>query len=312
MVLLLREHEVLKILNFKDAYDALKNSFILLYQKLATNTKRVRTLFHGSVLTYQAGGLDHYLGFKVFIKGTFFSMLFDDSGEPLLLAESDLITRIRTGAISVLASDFLARSSYSVVGIIGLGKQGKYQVKAYYELKPGVKIKVFSKEKLEEEARKIIQEGIKVEKAKDYKDVCNADVIVTVTNSKDPFIKYEFLNKGTHINALGSNLPERVELYPEVLKNASIIAVEDLEQAKEEAGDLIMAEKMNMLDWNKVKPISEIIAGKVRRNSEDELTVFKSMGIGLEDVAILKLLYEKAKKYGIGSEIDIGGKWSLG
>ncbi|WP_369610936.1 ornithine cyclodeaminase family protein [Sulfurisphaera javensis] len=300
-----------KILNFKDSYETVKEAFLLLYQKLATNTKRVRTSFHGSVLTYQSGGIEHYLGFKVFVKGTFFSMLFNDSGDPLLMAEADLITRIRTGAISVLASDYLAKRDYNTVGIIGLGKQGKFQVKAFYELKPGIKIKVFSKERLEEELKKIEEEGIKVEKAKDYKDVCNADVIVTITNSKDPFLKYEFLNRGTHINALGSNLPERVELYPEVIKNSSLIVVEDKDQAKEEAGDLIMAEKMNMLDWNKVKTLAEVIAGVVKRNSEDDITVFKSMGIGLEDVAVLKLLYEKAKKYGLGSEIDIRGKWYL-
>ena len=300
-----------KILNFKDAYEALKEAFALQYQKLATNTKRVRTSFHGSVLTYQSGGLDQYLGFKVFIKGTFFSMLFNDSGEPLLLAEADLFSRIRTGALSVLASDYLAKANYTTVGIIGLGKQGKYQVKAFHELKQGIKIKVLSKEKTEEEIKKIKEEGIDVERAKDYKDVCNADVIVTITNSKNPFVKYEFLNKGTHINAFGSNLPERVELYPDVLKNADLIVVEDIDQAREEAGDLIMAEKMNMLDWNKVKLFAEVIGGNVKRKSEEEITIFKSMGIGLEDVAVMKLLYEKAKKYGIGSEINIRGKWPV-
>jgi len=299
------------MLNFKDAYDAIKEAFILQYHKMATNTRRVRTSFHGSVLTYQSGGLDQYLGFKVFIKGTFFSMLFIDSGEPVLLAEADLFSRIRTGVLSVLASDYLARPNYTTVGIIGLGKQGKYQVKAFHELKKGIKIKVMSKERTEEEIKKIREEGIDVERAKDYKDACNADVVVTVTNSKDPFVKYEFLNKGTHINALGSNLPERVELYPEVLKNANLIVVEDIDQAKEEAGDLIMAEKMNMLDWNKVKILAEVIGGNVKREKEDEITVFKSMGIGLEDVAVMKLLYEKAKKYGIGSEIDIRGKWPV-
>lgn len=299
------------MLNFKDAYDVMKEAFSLLHQKMAVNTKRVRTSFHGTVLTYQSGGLDQYLGFKVFVKGAFFSMLFNDSGDLLLLAEADLLSRIRTGALSVLVSDYLANREYSTVGIIGLGKQGKYQVKAFHELKKGIKIKTLSKEKTEEEIKKIKEEGIDVERAKDYKDACDADVIVTVTNSKDPFVKFEYLKKGTHINALGSNLPERVELYPDVLKNANIIVVEDILQAKEEAGDLIMAERMNMLDWNKVRLLSDVIGGSVKRERNEDITVFKSMGIGLEDVAIMKLLYEKAKKYGIGSEIDIRGKWPL-
>lgn len=311
MTILLKENDVQKMLNFKDAYDVMKEAFSLLHQKMAVNTKRVRTSFHGTVLTYQSGGLDQYLGFKVFVKGAFFSMLFNDSGDLLLLAEADLLSRIRTGALSVLVSDYLANREYSTVGIIGLGKQGKYQVKAFHELKKGIKIKTLSKEKTEEEIKKIKEEGIDVERAKDYKDACDADVIVTVTNSKDPFVKFEYLKKGTHINALGSNLPERVELYPDVLKNANIIVVEDILQAKEEAGDLIMAERMNMLDWNKVRLLSDVIGGSVKRERNEDITVFKSMGIGLEDVAIMKLLYEKAKKYGIGSEIDIRGKWPL-
>ncbi|MBP1357754.1 MAG: ornithine cyclodeaminase family protein [Sulfolobus sp.] len=311
MTILLKEKDVQSMLNFKDAYDIMKEAFSLLHQKMAVNTKRVRTSFHGTVLTYQSGGLDQYLGFKVFIKGAFFSMLFNDSGDLLLLAEADLLSRIRTGSLSVLVSDYLANREYSTVGIIGLGKQGKYQVKAFHELKKGIKIKTLSKEKTEEEIKKIKEEGIDVERAKDYKDACDADVIVTVTNSKDPFVKFEYLKKGTHINALGSNLPERVELYPDVLKNANIIVVEDILQAKEEAGDLIMAERMNMLDWNKVKVLSDVIGGSVKRERDEDITVFKSMGIGLEDVAIMKLLYEKAKKYGIGNEIDIRGKWPL-
>ncbi|MCG2909391.1 MAG: ornithine cyclodeaminase family protein [Sulfolobaceae archaeon] len=311
MALLLREEEVERLLNFEEVRDILHNAFKALGEKMAVNSKRVRTSFHGSVLTYQSGGFDRYLGFKAFVKGSFLSILYDENGEILLIAESDLLTRIRTGAISVLASD-LIKKSYETVSIIGLGRQGKYQVKAFRELKPGVNIKVFSKEKLDSEVKVLEREGINVIRAKDYRDACKADVIVTITNSKDPFVKLEFLEKGTHINAMGSNLPERVELFPEVLKASSLIVVEDIEQAREEAGDLILASKMNMLDWNKVYQFSDVVLGKISRTSVDDITVFKSMGIGLEDVAVLKLLYEKAKKYGVGTEINIRGKWSQG
>ena len=312
MAILLREDEVLRALNYKEAYEALVEAFKNLHSGLASNTKRVRTSYHGSVLTYQAGGLDHYLGFKVFIKGSFFSLLFDESGELLMLAEADLLTRIRTGVISVIAADYL-KKNYSTVTVIGLGKQGQFQVKSFYELKKGVTIKVYSKEKLEAEAERLIKDGINVVKAKDYKDACkDAEVIVTITNSKDPFLKLEFLGKGVHINAMGSNLPERVELFPEVLKASSLVAVEDVDQAKEEAGDLILADKMKMLDWSKVVPLSAVISGNEGRKSEDEITVFKSLGIGLEDVAVMKILYEKAKKLGLGTEITVRGKWYQG
>ncbi|BCU69407.1 ornithine cyclodeaminase family protein [Stygiolobus caldivivus] len=311
MAILLREDDVKRTLEYGGVYEAIVNAFNQLHNNLASNTKRVRTSYHGSVLTYQAGGLDHYLGFKVFIKGSFMSMLFDENGELLLFSEADLLTRIRTGVISVIAADYLAKKGYSRVTIIGLGKQGQFQVRAFYELKKGLSIKVFSKEKMELEIRQLLKDGINVIKAKDYKDACkDADVIVTMTNSKDPFLKLEFLEKGVHINAMGSNLPERVELFPEVLKASSVIAVEDINQAKEEAGDLILADKMKMLDWEKVVPLSAVIGGIRGRKNEEEITIFKSLGIGLEDVAVMKVLYEKAKKLGLGTEIEVKGKWS--
>jgi ornithine cyclodeaminase (EC 4.3.1.12) len=311
MALLLRENDVEKVLNYREVYDSLVRAFKQLNSGLAANTKRVRTSYHGSVLTYQAGGIDSYLGFKVFLKGSFISMLFDENGELLLITEADLLTRIRTGVISVIAADYLAKPSYSHITVIGLGRQGQFQVRAFHELKKGVTIKVFSKEKLELEVKQLLKDGFNVIKAKDYKDACkDAEVIVTVTNSKDPFLKSEFLEKGVHVNTMGSNLPERVELFPEVLKVASLIVVEDLQQAKEEAGDLILADKMKMLDWDKVVPISSVIDGQIKRKSEDEITVFKSLGIGLEDVAVMKVLYEKAKKIGLGTEIVVRGRWS--
>jgi len=311
LAILLREVDVEKLVNFKDIYDSLERAFKYLSNKNASNTKRIRTIFHGSVMTYQAGAFDNYLGFKVFVKGTYLGVLYSLDGDIVLVVEADLLSRIRTGILSVLVSDYLAKKNYTSVGIIGLGKQGEFQVKSFNELKKGVTIRAISKEKTDKNIKRLQSQGLNVIPAKDYKELCStSEVIVTITSSKDPFLKLEFLNHGTHINALGSNLPERAELFPEVIKASSLIAVEDLEQAKEEAGDLILAEKMKMLDWNKVVLISDVINGKVGRKSDDEITIFKSTGIGLEDVATMKLLYEKAKKYGLGVEIDLRGKWS--
>ncbi|MFP3399672.1 ornithine cyclodeaminase family protein [Acidianus sp.] len=311
MALLLTEKDVSNLLKFEDAYVALKEAFIALESKAGVNSKRMRTSISGSTLTYQAGGLQGYLGIKTFIKGNFVSLLFSTSGELLMIAEADRLSQIRTGSLSVLASDYI-QIKYDTVGIIGLGKQGLAQVEAFYELKKIEPIVISrTQERINKALRILNSEGIKVKVAGSYKDVfLNSEVITSITSSKDPFIKLDYVRKGMHINLMGSNIPERVEAFPELIKASSIIVVEDIEQALEEAGDLILAKKMGMLDESKLVTLSSVIAGKVEKKKDDDISIFKSTGVGLEDVAVMKVLYEKAKKQGIGKEIEVKGVWS--
>ncbi|ARM77137.1 ornithine cyclodeaminase family protein [Acidianus manzaensis] len=313
MAILIRENEISKVFTFKDAYEALREAFLLLDNKMAINTERVRTSFSGATLTYQAGAEQGYLGFKTYLKGNFISMLFNSSGELLLITEADRLSQIRTGALSVLASDYI-KSDYSTVGVIGLGKQGLAQIEAFYELKKGITIIGYSrtKERIEKASKILNSEGISIKIADSYKSIlASSDVITSITSSKDPFIKLDYIKKGTHLNLMGSNIPERVEAYPEVIKAASFIAVEDIDQVLKEAGDIILAKKMGMLDENKLIPFSSIISGKSKPKNEN-ITIFKSTGIGLEDVAVMKRLYEKSKEMKIGIEIEVKGTWYRG
>ncbi|BCS92169.1 Alanine dehydrogenase [Metallosphaera sp. J1] len=312
MTLLIKEQEVNALLNFKDAYEALREAFILEDSKKAVNTKRVRTSFSGSTLTYQAGAMEGYIGFKTYMRGNFVSLLFANDGELLMIAEADRLSLLRTGALSVLASDVM-KKDYSSVGIIGLGKQGIAQVEAFHHLKPGIKILGYTRTQ-EREARakeKLSKLGIKLETVPNLKElVSRVEVVVTITTATSPFLKLDHLTEKVHINAMGSNLPERVELFPEVVKASTMIAVEDEMQAKDEAGDLILAEKMGMMDWKKVVTLSELIGGKV--SVKPGLTIFKSVGIGLEDVASMKRLFLKAKEKGVGTNLEVRGRWSQG
>ncbi|BDC19564.1 ornithine cyclodeaminase family protein [Acidianus sp. HS-5] len=310
MALLLTEKDVVNLLKFEDAYNALKEAFIEWENKLGVNSKRMRTSISGSTLTCQAGGLQGYLGIKTFIKGNFVSLLFSTSGELLMIVEADRLSQIRTGTLAVLASDYI-QLKYNTVGIIGLGKQGLAHVEAFYELKKIEPIVISrSQDRINKALRVLNSEGIKVKVAGSYKDVfLNSEVVTSVTSSKDPFIKLDYVRKGMHINLMGSNIPERVEAFPELIKASSIIVVEDIQQALEEAGDLILAHKMGMLDESKLIQLSSIISGKIEKKADD-ISIFKSTGIGLEDVAVMKILYEKAKKKGIGKEIEVKGTWS--
>ncbi|QKR00012.1 ornithine cyclodeaminase family protein [Metallosphaera tengchongensis] len=309
MTLFLKENQVNELLSFKDAYDALREAFVLENNKKAVNTKRVRTSFSGSTLTYQAGAIEGFIGYKTYVRGNFVSLLFDQDGNLLLFCEADRMSLYRTGALSVLAADYM-KGNYSSVGIIGLGKQGISQVEAFHNLRPGVTILGYTRTPERERRAKetLSREGIHIRTVTNLRDLSSqSEVIVTITTSTSPFLKLEFLGSQTHVNALGSNLPERKELFPEVIKASSVIAVEDKDQAKDEAGEFHLADKMGMMDWNKVVKLSEIISGNVRIG--EGLTIFKSVGIGLEDVAVTRKLYSLAKAKRVGTDMEVVGKW---
>jgi alanine dehydrogenase len=313
LTLFLTEENVNELLSFRDAYEALREGFILEDNKKAVNTKRVRTAFSGVTLTYQAGAYEGFIGFKTYVRGNFISLLFSSEGELLMLTEADRMSLLRTGALSVLAADLMKRN-YSEVGIIGLGKQGIAQAEAFWAMK-GVKLWGYTRTKEREtKASEILRSmGVQIKMATSVKELASmADVVVTITTSTTPFLKLEYLKPDSHVNAMGSNLSERIELFPDVLRASQTISVEDIQQAKEEAGDLILANKMNMLDWDKVVKFSEVVTGKRNPRPRSGITVFKSVGIGLEDVVVMGKLYELAQKRGLGKEIKVSGRWYRG
>jgi ornithine cyclodeaminase/alanine dehydrogenase-like protein (mu-crystallin family) len=316
-LIVLREGDVGKLLDYKGIFNVLERAFLEWSQGSAVNTPRTRTVTAGAVLSIQAGGFHNYMGFKSYASGkfnpNFISLLFDSSnGELLLMVESDLMGRMRTAALSVLGAKYLAKGVGSVA-VIGLGRQGLAQVEAFHEI-AGSSIKVYSrsKERIFEAQKWLEEKGIRVKVASSYAEACEGvEVVVTITSSQSPFLKSSMLPHGVHINAFGSNVPSRAEVFPDVIKASEIIAVEDEAQARVEAGDFLLAEKMNMMDWSKVVTFSSIVSGKVRR-AGDQITMFKSVGVGLEDVAVLSLLYEKVKKGGVWEEVQVRGTWSQG
>ncbi|TRM81206.1 ornithine cyclodeaminase [Sulfolobus sp. D5] len=311
MTLLIKESEVTNLIDYREIYNSLVNAFELFENKLAINLQRSRISFKGATLTFQAAAMEDYIGYKTFISGNFLIFLYNISGELLSIIESDRLTQIRTAILSVIASDFIY-GDYSSIGIIGLGKQGIAHVEVINEIKKGIKINVFteSKSRLEKAISVLGSEGISVNVSDSIKKICeDSEVIVSITKAKDPFIKLDYVSsKRKHINAMGSNIPEKIEVYPEVVKASKIIVVEDFIQTLQEAGELVIAKKMNMLDESKLVTLSSVISKKVTIPKEG-ITLFKSVGIGLEDLAVGKLIYEKALSKGIGNEIEVKGIW---
>ncbi|MCC7342504.1 MAG: ornithine cyclodeaminase family protein, partial [Bryobacterales bacterium] len=131
-----------------------------------------------------------------------------------------------------------------------------------------------------------------------------ADIVITATYSHDPVVADSAFENGVHINAMGSNAPDRRELSTETIRRANRIALDSREQAEREAGDLLLA--YGGADWpaEQVCELSELLTGKrAGRTSPDDLTIFKSLGMGIEDVAVAGWIYERAIVNGIGSRV---------
>jgi ornithine cyclodeaminase/alanine dehydrogenase-like protein (mu-crystallin family) len=135
----------------------------------------------------------------------------------------------------------------------------------------------------------------------------DADVVVAATTAKDPVVRGEWLKPGCHVNAIGANRAEVREADDEAIRRSTFIAVDSKEQAQAEGGDLIEPVAHGILSWDRVRELGDVVAGKARgRVRSEDITLFKSLGIAIEDVAVGALVYERARDRGIGRTIPLG------
>jgi ornithine cyclodeaminase/alanine dehydrogenase-like protein (mu-crystallin family) len=206
-----------------------------------------------------------------------------ETGEPIAMIDGRLITEMRTAAVSAVATDKLARPDSHVLAILGSGVQARSHLEALRLVREFSEVRVWSPRNAASFAK---EHSVKVA-ASAEEAVRGADVIVVATASTTPVLMGEWLSRGAHINAVGATRPNWRELDDATLR-VSQIFVESREAAMQESGDVIAAGKISA-------EIGEVIAGqKPGRLSEDEITLFKSVGVAVEDVAAADLVYRKA------------------
>ena len=241
------------------------------------------------------------------------SILLNDpeNGKPLALMDGTYITATRTGAASAVATKYLARKDSSVVGVIGTGGQARAQVQGLREVLENLaRVRVYDilPKRAEEFAYSVSRElSLTAETVGTSKQcVENSDVIVLATTSKVPVLDGDWIRVGAHVNSIGVVGPEGRELDDKTVKRAKIV-VDTAEGALVETGDLIIPIKNGIISRNDIyAELHEIVGGKkLGRTSSDEITCWKAVGMALEDAAVAKLVYDKAKKEGIGKEVEI-------
>jgi len=234
------------------------------------------------------------------------------TGEPLAMLEASYLTILRTGAASGLATKLLSREKASVLTIIGTGAQARGVLKAIQAVRPIEQVRLYNRNELKAHdfAEEITEQAdfedleVLVLKEPDHA-VEGADIIVTATSSSTPVFSVGSTTAGVHINAIGSFRPGMQEIPAEVMARADKIVVESWEAALEETGDLINPIEQGLITPEQMyAELGEIVNGsKAGRESDTELTVFKSVGLAAMDVVIAKALYDRAKQLGIGQEV---------
>ena len=234
---------------------------------------------------------------------TFVVCLFDsDSSALVAVIEAGRLGQLRTGAASGVAARYLAKSGARTLGIIGCGHQAETQVACIRAAVPSIERVVAYCRTPEKLAAFCEHTG--AEPGESHRDAAVNDVVVTITNSRDPVLRGEWLEPGALVAAAGANVVTRRELDNTVLERARFVCCDWIEQARLESGDLVEPIQAGVLDWLEVHELHEVVAGEtVGRQSDDDIVVFKSNGLAAWDVAIGAAALERARERGVGTEV---------
>jgi len=238
-------------------------------------------------------------------------MLFSgETGKLIAVMDGSYVTAIRTACASAMATKALANTKTPVLGILGAGVQARAHIQALTQVRKIDRIKIYSPSGTSAAAiKKDLEPALKIaiEVAGSAADaVRDADLLVTGSTSREPIIQSTWLKTGVHINAVGSHRPDHREIDGATVARAKVV-VDSREAIMAECGDILLAIKENVINENHIHgEIGEILAGtKPGRERASEVTLYKSVGIAIQDVATANLIYRKALERGMGTHVEI-------
>ncbi|TAJ44764.1 ornithine cyclodeaminase family protein [Methanofollis fontis] len=214
-----------------------------------------------------------------------------ETGVPQAVLNATELTDMRTGAAGAVAARHLSPRQEVVLGVVGSGRQALAQVNAIREVLEIQEVRVWSR--TDANARRFCRQIPDIpSSAGSVKHACDADVIVTTTPSRTPVVRSEWVNEGTHINAIGADAPGKQELDPALLLRSSVF-VDDLEQALH-SGEINVPIAQGIFSADRIAgTLGDIVCGRKKRTSNDEITIFDSTGLAIQDLAIASLVMAK-------------------
>lgn len=296
-ILYFTEDDVRRQLPMRECIEAMRQCFNALGRGDAMNQPRRRlALPTGAMLHSMAGSFGPYFGTKIYSThpkhGAHFTFLLYEAAtaKPLAQFEANHLGQIRTGAATGYAIDKLTRPDARMLGIIGSGFQARTQVEAALAVRAFQVVKVYSRKLANRQqfAEEISQKhGVFTVVCGSAEEVLDeTDVLVTATWSKEPLFESGWGTGPLLVAAMGSNHPDRRELPADMVRSANLLVADDVDQARIEAGDFCLA--LEPEGWSRVQPLSAVAT------PAEGLAVFKSVGLGVEDVAAAAHVYEKS------------------
>ncbi|MEM3386047.1 MAG: hypothetical protein QXN08_00030 [Nitrososphaerales archaeon] len=325
-MLILTQSELKQILEMKDVINAVKEAFLELAHLGAKSPKRtlLEVPEYNGTMLFMPAYLQRMKSLSLKIVGfypnnpskgleTISSILCfidPESGLPLAIIDGKYLTAMRTAAMTALAADYLARRTIDSIGVVGAGVQAEFQLKGVLTVRPAKRVYVHDliPERSRRFAERIKEEtGLTTSTLNSADEVAStSDILIVATTSKQPVFDGERLSKGVHIASIGWVGPEGRELDTTTVKRSKIV-VDTLEGALSESGDIIIPIKEGAIDerhiWCELKDL--ISGSKKGRESEEEITLWKSVGVGVADAAAAKLAYNKAQEKQMGQSIEI-------
>jgi ornithine cyclodeaminase/alanine dehydrogenase-like protein (mu-crystallin family) len=231
-----------------------------------------------------------------------------ETGTPVAVLDGTTVTAMRTGAASGVATRLLARTDAAVLALLGSGGQAAWQVRAVLAARPIREVRVFSRDaaaraRFVAELARELGDGVRVAASDSARDaVSAADVVCCATTSSQPVFDADWLRPGVHVNAVGAFRLGMVELPPELFARASLVTVDSREAALAEAGDLVAAMEAGHLAADAFVEIGTITREWVATRDPDAITVFKSVGLAIQDVAAAELVVRGAARRPIPPE----------
>jgi ornithine cyclodeaminase/alanine dehydrogenase-like protein (mu-crystallin family) len=322
MVMLLTSEDIRRVFDVNDFVGAVEESYRLLGLGAIRMLPRINvdsehlpgflkllpcnisSLNIGGVLVYTAGNDQ---GIEKIV------LLYDEeTGALKAVIEGNRLSWLRTGASSAVATKYLAREDAEVIGIIGSGRQARSQLMAIHTVRKLKLVKVYSPnpdhrlQYCKEMAELLGVEVIPVNEAKDA--VIGSDILSTATTSKKPILDGDWIEKGTHINAIGAHYPDQAEVDETTIKKSKVI-VDSRERALKEEGELLIPISKGVITKEHIyAELGDIVAGKAGgRKSPEEITFFTSGGMASEYLVPAAKILEKALKEGIGQELHFEG-----
>ena len=311
----LTEEDVAWLLDMETAIECVEETFRQWAFGKAENQPRRRAVAGNATLHVLSAGAEYlgYVGYKSYVttrKGARFQFLLTDaeSGQPAALLEANLLGQMRTGAATGVATKYMARPDATIVGCFGTGTQARAQLKAICSVRRIERVEVYSRN---DDRRRSF--------ADDVAEYCNVptvavhspdavaaekDIVVCATSAKAPLFDGHVLDEGTHVNAIGSNYLTKAEIDVTTIRRADHIVCDSLDACRLEAGDFVPALEDGSLDWSRVRELSDVVVGReTGRALPEDITLFKSVGLGIEDLAVAVHVFKRAKEEGLGKPL---------